>query len=169
MVRGVLKVLGVLVLAVLTLGLVVLLGMRLKAPPVVGAVRRFNRAYVNPRQLETAGLPGAYASLVRHTGRVSGESYRTPVVAMPDGDHFLIALPYGTTSDWLQNVLAQGSATIVHEGIEYPVAEPEILPVASVAQALPADEVRSLRLFGVDHCLRLLRVPDRPAGQTATS
>jgi deazaflavin-dependent oxidoreductase (nitroreductase family) len=168
-IRRILIAVGFLALAVLTLGIVILVGMRTKAPPLLNTIRRFNRAYLNPRQLETAGQPGAYASLVRHAGRVSGASYRTPVIAMPDGDSFLIALPYGTESDWLKNVLAHGSATIVHEGVEYPVDQPEIVPVRSVEGVLPADEARTLRLFGVDTCLRLHQVPDRPDQPPAAS
>jgi deazaflavin-dependent oxidoreductase (nitroreductase family) len=149
------KTIGILGLALLTLGVVFIIGLRTKAPPAVNAMRRFNRSVTNPRQLQTAGEPGAYASVIRHVGRRTGAPYQTPVVATPSNGDFLIALPYGTESDWLRNVIASRSATIVHEGSEYRVGQPEILPTATVADQLPAGEVRSLRLFGVDYVLRL--------------
>jgi hypothetical protein len=52
---GFLTAVGVFALAVVTLGLALLIGMRTKSPPVMGAIRRANRAYLNPRQLQTAG------------------------------------------------------------------------------------------------------------------
>ena len=49
-------------------------------------------------------------------------------VAIDDG--FVIALPYGPNTDWLKNVLASGSATIVDEGNTYDVDRPEVVPMA---------------------------------------
>ena len=91
---------------------VFLVGMRRKSPPVVDAVRRFNKAVSNPKQMATVGTPGAYASIIEHVGRRSGATYRTPIgtQAVPDG--FLVTLPYGTRADWVQNVLAAGQAVV---------------------------------------------------------
>jgi hypothetical protein len=38
------------------------------------------------------------------------------MVAFATDDGFVIALPYGPGADWVKNVLASGSATIVNEG-----------------------------------------------------
>ena len=137
---------------------VLMIGMRTKSPAALTAVRRFNRAVGNPRQMKTAGTPGAYAAIIRHIGRTTGQSYETPVGATATDDGFVIALPYGTQSDWLKNVLASGSATLVHEGSTYEVDQPEVVPTSSVVQHLAAREQRMLRLFAVDQCLRLHRV-----------
>ena len=75
---------------------------RTKNPVVQGAIRRLNRSFTNPKQLQTAGQPGAYASVVHHTGRRSGADYRTPVVVQPAGDELFVALPYGPGADWVQ-------------------------------------------------------------------
>jgi deazaflavin-dependent oxidoreductase (nitroreductase family) len=114
--------------------------------------------------LATADTPGAYASLVRHVGRTSGRAYETPVVAMPVGDMFTIALPYGTRADWVRNVLAAGSATLVHGGAAYRVDQPEVVSTVALAEALPVKELRGLRLFHVDRCLRVRRVADVEPG-----
>lgn len=152
------SVLGAVILIVAALGVVYVVGMRRKSPVVVEAVRRFSRRVVNPRMLQTAGRPGAYASVIHHTGRTSGREYRTPVVAAPTEDGFVIALPYGTTSNWVRNVLASGSATIDHEGAEYRVEHPELVPLALVNRYFPVKEQRGHVRFAVDRCLRLRRV-----------
>ncbi|MFP4512159.1 MAG: nitroreductase family deazaflavin-dependent oxidoreductase [Acidimicrobiales bacterium] len=143
-----------------TVGVVFLLGMRANAPAVVDRVRRFNRAFTNPRVLRTAGAPSASASLIRHVGRSTGRSYETPIGAIPTDDGFVVALPYGSRADWLKNVLAGGSATIVHEGTTYRVDAPVVVRTADLASQLPAGEAALLRLFNVDQCLRLRRTPE---------
>ena len=65
-------VVGALLLGLLTVVIVFVLRMRARSQRVLNAVRRVNRAIVNPRQMRSAGTPGAYASVIRHTGRTSG-------------------------------------------------------------------------------------------------
>jgi hypothetical protein len=150
---------GVLVMFVV-LATVFLLGMRTKSPAVVDRVRWFNRAVTNRRVLRSAGSPGASASVIRHIGRVSGRPFETPVGPFAVGDDFVIALPYGRRADWLRNVLTSGSATLVHEGRTVPVHQPVVVPTAEVMSDLPSSEQRTLRLFGVDECLRLRTAPE---------
>lgn len=148
---GVLSALAAVVLTIFTLG------MRTKSPTVLNAVRRMNRAFVNPRQRD-AGTPGAYASLIQHSGRASGRLYETPVVAEVTEDGFVIALPYGTQADWLKNVQANGSATVVHEGNAHQVGEPELIPIGTADPYFSPNDQRAHRVFGTDQCLRLRRV-----------
>jgi hypothetical protein len=68
-----------LILTVLALWVVFALAMRAKFPPVLTAIRRINRAVTNPRAMETAGRPGAYASVIQHLGRTTGTAYETPI------------------------------------------------------------------------------------------
>ena len=136
------------------LGTVFMVGMRRKSPLVLNAVRRSGRA-MRPYLLKSSGTPGAVASIVRHVGRKSGQTYETPVNAVATDDGFVIALPYGLNTDWLKNVLASGSATIVDEGNTYLVDHPEVVPL-SVAEPLfsPKDQ-RTHRRFRVDDYLLL--------------
>jgi deazaflavin-dependent oxidoreductase (nitroreductase family) len=145
---------GALVVATI-LFVVMLLGMRTKSGPVLGLVRRFNRAVTNRRVLRSAGAPGAPASIIRHVGRSSGRPYETPVGPFQIGDDFVIALPYGPSTDWVRNVFAAGSATLIHEGRTVRVHDPEVVPTSVVVHDLPASQRRVLRVFGVDQCLRL--------------
>ena len=155
MVRLMATVAGGLALMLVVVGIVFLVGMRAKARPVIDTVRRVNRAFTNPRVLKSAGTAGASASVVHHVGRTTGRRYETPIGAMPTDTGFLIALPYGTRADWLGNVLAVGSATIVDGGNTYEVHAPEVVPTVAVADQLPPGERRTLRLFKVDRCLQV--------------
>ena len=136
---------------------VVLGGMRSKSPPVLNAIRRFNRNVGNPRQMATAGSPGAYASVIRHVGRTSGQEYETPIGAIATEEGFVVALPYGANADWLKNLLASGSANIVDEGSTYRVDQPEVVAMAEAIDDFPPKERRMLRMFGVDKSLRVRR------------
>ena len=124
--------------------------------------------------MRSAGTPGAYAAVIRHRGRVSGRPYETPVGAVATDDGFVIALVYGSRTNWLQNVLASGSATIVHEGQTYQVDRPEIVPMQTVETHFTAGDQRGFRRFAVDQALRVRRVepgearvpaPEAPEGE----
>ena len=158
MVRRAATVLGALLVVVLAAVSVIVIGIRTKYPPVLNRIRHFARDVGNPRQLKSAGTPGANASIVQHTGRTSGKQYQTPVTATRTADGFVIGLPYGPNTDWLKNVLARGSATVIHEGGSYPCDEPAVIPTAAAAHDFSASERRTLRVMGIDECLRLHEV-----------
>jgi deazaflavin-dependent oxidoreductase (nitroreductase family) len=136
-------------------GAAFVMGMRTKSPLVLGPIVALSRAVLNPRQLRRAGQPGAYASIIRHRGRRTGRAYETPVGVIPDGDAFLIALPYGRRTQWLRNVLASGEATLVTEGATYSVDRPEVVPTRSVLDRFSRSDQRAFRLMATNDCLRL--------------
>lgn len=138
---------GVLLLTLFTLGF------RTKFAPLHAAIRRFNRDVTNPRQLGRAGQPGSWASVIHHVGRTTGRPYRTPVAALPTEDGFLFALPYGPGADWVRNVLAAGSATVVHDGRTTPVVRPSLLPAEQANQQFPREQQRIHRIYGVEDFL----------------
>ncbi|MGF1665096.1 MAG: nitroreductase family deazaflavin-dependent oxidoreductase [Acidimicrobiia bacterium] len=140
---------------VLTLPIVFMLGMRFKWPFVLDAVRAMNKRFMNPRQMRSAGTPGAYAAVIHHVGRSSGRPYTTPVGVVRTGDEILITLPYGTRPDWLKNVLAAGNATIDHEGATIEVGQPAVIPTVDVLDRFPESDRRTQQLFAVDQVLRL--------------
>ena len=158
MVRRMLLVVVAVVVGLSAIVGVFVVGMRAKSPRLLGALRRFNRAVTNRLQRSSAGTAGAYASVIRHRGRVSGRAYETPIVPFPTDDGFLVSLPYGPDTDWTRNVLAHGSAVLVTDGRTYTVDRPEVIATASVADQFPAGERRTHRLFRVDRCLRVRRV-----------
>jgi len=82
------------------------------------------------------------------------------VSALTTEDGFLIALPYGPNTDWLKNVLASGSATIVDQGTTYAVDHPEVVPLSEAEPDLPPDTLRPLHLFRIEACLRVRRITE---------
>jgi hypothetical protein len=146
---------GLIVLAVCGVFGFIVVAMRTKSPGMLGVVRRFNRAFTNKLQVRMAGRPGAYASLIRHQGRTSGRSYETPIVPFATDGGFLVSLPYGSNTDWVQNVLASGSAELVTDGRTCTVDTPEVLAVDDVSDEFPPKEQRTHRRFRVTQCLRL--------------
>jgi deazaflavin-dependent oxidoreductase (nitroreductase family) len=158
MAGAILIVLAVLVLALLAIAIVYVFGVRSKSATVRTAARHFHHGVGNPLQLRSAGTPGTYASVIRHQGRRTGRTYHTPVWAVPTEDGFVIALVYGSASDWVKNVLASGAAAIVHHGASYPVDQPEIVPMEHARVYFPATLQQTHRLVGVEGCLRVRRV-----------
>lgn len=160
----ILGIAGALILTMAVVGLVFVLGMRTKSPLVLGAVIWLTKHVFNPIGMKTAGQPGAYAARIIHRGRTSGRMYETPVGAVATADGFLISLPYGLKSNWLRNVLASGSATLVHEGHTYQVDQPEMIPLQSVEKAFGSSDQTMNRIFGLTEVLRLRRVEEVEVG-----
>jgi deazaflavin-dependent oxidoreductase (nitroreductase family) len=167
MLRTITRLFIAVLLALVGVGIVFVAGMRAKSPTVLDAVRRTSRA-MKPLVMKSAGTPGANASVIGHVGRVTGRPYETPVGAVATDDGFVIALPYGSNTDWLKNVLASGSAVIVDDGNTYEVARPEVVPLAVEALSFSPGDQRAHRVFGVEHCLRVRRMaPDETAQEVA--
>ncbi len=156
MLRGIARIVGGLILGLGVVAIVFVLGMRAKSPVVLNAVRRSSRASKR-FVLQSSGTPGGIASVVRHVGRTTGRSYETPVQAVATPDGFVIALPYGDNTDWLKNVVASGSATIVHEGETYEVDQPEVVPMSVAAPHFAPKDQRTHRLFRVEQALVVRR------------
>lgn len=67
--------------------------------------------------------------------RKSGNIYRTPVMAFVEGRDLSVVLNYGTQSEWVRNVIAAGSADVVHRGKRYQLTGPRV--VSTVSAELP--------------------------------
>ena len=65
--------------------------------------------------------------LVEHVGRKSGRRYQTPVAILRAGDRLVIRVPFGLGTQWVQNVLAAGQATLRWRGTEVPVSDARIV------------------------------------------
>ncbi len=75
-------------------------------------------------------------AVLEHRGRSSGTVRRTPVVALRTGDGFLIPMPFGPATQWTQNVIAAGEATLTWKGREWHVQDPAITGFDDAAKAL---------------------------------
>jgi deazaflavin-dependent oxidoreductase (nitroreductase family) len=122
--------------------------------PLPKALARFNRVVTNRIVRRVAGrLPGF--AIVTHVGRRSGRAYRTPVNLFRPGDRYVIALTYGSDSQWVRNVLAAGRCEVVTRGARIALVEPEVIhdpgralvpaPVRWILGALDVNEFMILR------------------------
>ncbi|VEG56530.1 deazaflavin-dependent nitroreductase family protein [Mycolicibacterium aurum] len=100
--------------------------------------------------LRLAGRKHWYAAVIRHTGRTSGRSYATPVVADRVTDGFITPLPYGSDVDWLSNATAAGSATLTVAGRSYELSRPRVIDTATAASQLPSSRRRMFQAWGID-------------------
>jgi deazaflavin-dependent oxidoreductase (nitroreductase family) len=153
-----LSVLAVVAVVVVALGAIFVLGMRAKSPLVLRPLFWISKRFMNPVQMRTAGTPGAYASIMRAPGRVTGRIHETPVGVIPEDGGFLIALPYGSKAQWLRNVLAAGEVELVTEGHTYRVDQPQLIQSRDVSDRFSATDQRLFRVLATTECLRLRRV-----------
>ena len=125
------------------------------SPPFQTLIRTSNKYLLNPLLLRLAGKRYWYASVIEHTGRRSGKSYSTPIVADRVGDDIIVPLPYGTQVDWVRNVLTAGRATIVRKGETFATDSPQIIADTEALPLLPRDRRRSFERVGIGHFLSM--------------
>ncbi|WP_027945047.1 nitroreductase family deazaflavin-dependent oxidoreductase [Amycolatopsis taiwanensis] len=87
---------------------------------------RFNRIFTNRvLGLLTPRLP--YFGTIIHNGRRSGRTYRTPVNVFRVPEGYVVALTYGSDSDWVRNVLAAEGCELVTRGRTIKLTQPRIV------------------------------------------
>lgn len=124
---------------------------------IQAALRRLTQA-TRPLAMRSAGTEQSSTSVVCHVGRHSGRSFKTPVVVVEHDGSFLIALPYGKRTDWMKNVLASGTATVVTHGEAHDVDKPQVISMTDATQYFRPKEQKLHRRFGVDTCLQVHRM-----------
>lgn len=115
------------------------------------ALRVFNKYVTNRAMRPLAGRKHWYASLIQHTGRRTGTTYATPVVAEPTATGFIIPLPYGTRVDWLRNLQHTGTSTLTRQGRTYKIETPRIIDAATAQTLLTPRRRRQFRRFHIDN------------------
>ena len=95
---------------------------------------RINKRVFNPSAIRKGTYP-----VVHHVGRVSGEQRQTPLDAFPTSSGYVLVCRYGPTSDWVQNVLAAGGATLRVDGDDVPLAAPRLVALDEAVAALTTD------------------------------
>jgi deazaflavin-dependent oxidoreductase (nitroreductase family) len=124
--------------------------------PIPSFVARINRRVANPVVRRFAGRSPGFA-IVEHRGRTSGRRYQTPVNVVVVDDGFLIALTYGSTSDWVRNIFAAGGGTLVYRQERIEVVNPRIVEEEGSHSAFPAVVRAGLKVLDVRKYLELDR------------
>jgi deazaflavin-dependent oxidoreductase (nitroreductase family) len=123
--------------------------------PLPGWLGHFNRRATNRVTGPFAArLPGF--AIVVHTGRRSGQRYRTPVNFFRLRDDFVIALTYGRQTDWVRNVIAAGGCEVDTRGRTLSLQNPRIVtdergtlvprPIRLILRAIGVSEFMMLSL-----------------------
>lgn len=106
-----------------------------------------NKRMFNPRAIASGKWP-----VLTHVGRNSGVTYRTPLDAHPVDSGYLFVLVYGSGSDWVQNVLAAGSARLTVDGREMELTAPRLV---GQDEALSGSVPLPPRMFRITEFLRM--------------
>jgi deazaflavin-dependent oxidoreductase (nitroreductase family) len=117
--------------------------------PLPKTLARFNRVVTNPILGHGAQrLPGF--AVVTHIGRRTGREHQTPVNLFRTRDAYVIALTYGADAQWVRNVLAAGSCTVLTRGRRIALTDPRIVrdprrrpvpvPIRPILAAIRVDE-----------------------------
>ena len=103
-------------------------------------------------------------AVLHHRGRKSGIEYAIPVAVLVTPGTFVIGLPWGPGTNWVQNVLAAGGCTLTWKGVDHAVDEPRLVgsDVAIAAAGPVTRQVLSRREF--PGFLELRRRPSTSAG-----
>jgi deazaflavin-dependent oxidoreductase (nitroreductase family) len=124
--------------------------------------RAFNKRFLNRLTGRIARSSWGPFSVIYHTGRRSGKSYQTPIIAIPIADGFVVALTYGPDVDWYRNVSSAGQCRILWHRHESVIVKIEPMVTKTAIPYFPVFERKVLRLIGTEHFVKLIK-------QTATS
>jgi len=97
-------------------------------------VGHINKRIFNPREIRKGKRP-----VLTHLGRSSGTTYHTPLDAHAIDGGYIFILMYGSSSDWVQNVLASGTATLRIDSGDVDLANPRVVTHDVAKQLLPPD------------------------------
>ncbi|HEY69372.1 MAG TPA: nitroreductase family deazaflavin-dependent oxidoreductase [Anaerolineae bacterium] len=123
----------------------------------LNGVRHFNKHIFNRFMLLIAGRKGIPFTVLHHTGRRSGRSYRTPVLATYVEEAIIIPLTYGEHVDWLRNILTHGACRLMWQGEMIPAHQPTVLEAEAGLATLPEKRREQFTRFRIEKFLRLIR------------
>ena len=127
--------------------------------PPLAVIRPFTTHVFNPISRRfVRWLPG-FGILV-YRGRKSGKRFRTPMNVFRRGDHWTIALTYGSDVQWVKNVLAAGEAVLEVRRTRIELVEPELI-VDPERRLMPQPVRFFLGLMRVSEFLRMRRSRDQ--------
>lgn len=117
------------------------------------AVARLNKRYTN-RLIEplVSRLPGFI--VVHHHGRRTGTPYATPLYSFATADGVVVALTYGVSADWAQNVLTSGG-TIERNGDMTRIADAVVVERTWATPHIPVAVRAALRVLRVSDFMHL--------------
>jgi deazaflavin-dependent oxidoreductase (nitroreductase family) len=120
--------------------------------PIPKVVAVFNKHVTNRLFLLFAGWIPPLA-IVNHQGRNSGQSYGTPIMAIPYGEEFIFALTYGRNVDWAKNLMASDSGILEYNGEEFEIHKLRHISYEDMKDVFPIWIRLLLSIISVEHCI----------------
>lgn len=112
-------------------------------------------ARVNKRVFNRFELRRGTRPVLRHVGRSSGKTYRTPLDAHPVAEGYVFIPLYGPRTDWVKNVLAAGTAILEIDGGEIELAHPRLVKKEVAWHLLPATTKKPPGISGKSELLQM--------------
>jgi hypothetical protein len=126
-------------------------------------IRKFNKRLLNPFAIWISARRPMYYGVLHHTGRRSGKVYDTPVVAKLTSEGVIIPLPYGTHTDWLENVLASEGCSLTLNSQDYTLTRPEVISAGAAEPLVPPTNAAVWRRVGIKKYLSMKTASPAPA------
>ena len=101
--------------------------------PLPTLLAKVSKRVFNPKELKKGVRP-----VLTHSGRSTGQTYRTPLNAHQVEGGYIFILMYGADCDWAQNVLAAGTATLEIDGATIDLDHPRVVTHEVAWDLLPA-------------------------------
>lgn len=109
-----------------------------------------NKRFFNPRAVDNTKW-----AVVTHVGRSTGRVFRTPLGAHEIDNSFVFVLVYGSRSDWAQNILKAGSASLDMDNETIELVSPRLISREEASVLLDGIAKRAPSWLKVDEYLRM--------------
>jgi deazaflavin-dependent oxidoreductase (nitroreductase family) len=119
---------------------------------------RLNKRIFNPRAL----VNGKW-EVITHVGRSSGKTHRTPLGSWEVDGTRVFVIVYGSQSDWVQNILNSGRATLEVGGQIEELGSPRLLSGATARGLLDTRDKLPPGFLKIDEYLQMDILTRQPA------
>ncbi len=110
---------------------------------------------INKRVFNKMELKKGTRPVFIHVGRSSGKTYHTPLDAHEVEGGYIFILVYGSQSDWVQNALAAGTASLRIEGNEHKLVAPRLISKEAAWDLLPETTKAPPKMLNVSEYLQM--------------
>jgi deazaflavin-dependent oxidoreductase (nitroreductase family) len=116
--------------------------------PVPKWIAQINKRTFNKMELKRGKRP-----VLTHVGRKSGKTHATPLDAHPIDGGFIFLIMYGSKGcDWVQNILASGTAALTIQDEDWQLASPRLITREEAAPLVAADtNLEPGRIKGIEY------------------
>jgi deazaflavin-dependent oxidoreductase (nitroreductase family) len=119
---------------------------------------QINKRFFNPKALVNGNW-----EVITHVGRSSGETHRTPLGSWEVDGTRVFVIVYGSRSDWVQNILSSGRATLETGGQIEELGSPRLISGATARGMLVGGYKLPPRFLRVDEYLQMDILSSQPA------